>query len=182
MPNRCVLFLALGCAGAVLAGCPKKGGSQEAKLGEQAELLQDYDSALIHFDRAAKDDPSNTLYRLKSIRLRALDGQYHVEQGQKYRKQGDLQMALSEFQKAASIDPSNEAATQEGRRTMEMMSEKSAASAALNSPPAPPETELLPGPPELKPLSTAPISFKATNDVKFVFQTIGKIAGITRGV
>ncbi len=32
-------------------------------------------------------------------------------------KKGDLQMALSEFQKAASIDPSNELAIQEGRRT-----------------------------------------------------------------
>ncbi len=179
MPNRCLLFLALGCTGAVLAGCPKNGGSQEAKLGEQAELLQDYDSALIHFDRALKDDPSNTLYRLKSVRLRALDGQYHVEQGQKYLKQGDLQMALSEFQKAASIDPSNEMASQEGRRTMEMMADKSAATAAMHAPPASTEPELLPGPPELEPLSTAPINFKATNDVKFVFQTIGKIAGIT---
>src|SRR6202050_1035441 len=155
MPNRCLLFVALGCTGAVLAGCPKHGGSQEAKLGEQAELLQDYDSALIHFDRALKDDPSNTLYRLKSVRLRALDGQYHVEQGQKYLKQGDLQMALSEFQKAASIDPSNEMASQEGRRTMDMMADKSAATAAMHAPPAPAEPELLPRPPELEPLLTA---------------------------
>jgi general secretion pathway protein D len=164
----------------MLSGCPKaNSGSQEAKLGDQAELLQDYDSALIHFDRALKQDPSNTLYRLKSVRLRALDGQYHVQQGQEYLKKGDLQMALSEFQKAASIDPSNELAIQEGRRTMQMMADKSAAAAAANAPPAPPESVLLPGPPLLTPLSTAPIDFKATNDVKFVFQTIGKLAGIT---
>jgi general secretion pathway protein D len=180
MPNRYLVFLALGCAGAMLSGCPKaNSGSQEAKLGDQAELLQDYDSALIHFDRALKQDPSNTLYRLKSVRLRALDGQYHVQQGQEYLKKGDLQMALSEFQKAASIDPSNELAIQEGRRTMQMMADKSAAAAAANAPPAPPESVLLPGPPLLTPLSTAPIDFKATNDVKFVFQTIGKLAGIT---
>jgi general secretion pathway protein D len=164
----------------MLSGCPKaNSGGQEAKLGDQAELLQDYDSALIHFDRALKQDPSNTLYRLKSVRLRALDGQYHVQQGQEYLKKGDLQMALSEFQKAASIDPSNELAIQEGRRTMQMMADKSAAAAAANAPPAPPESVLLPGPPLLTPLSTAPIDFKATNDVKFVFQTIGKLAGIT---
>jgi general secretion pathway protein D len=180
MPNRYLVFLALGCAGAMLSGCPKaNNGGQEAKLGDQAELLQDYDSALIHFDRALKQDPANTLYRLKAVRLRALDGQYHVQQGQEYRKKGDLQMALSEFQKAASIDPANELAIQEGRRTMEMMAEKSSASAAANAPPAAPESALLPGPPLLTPLSTAPIDFKATNDVKFVFQTIGKLAGIT---
>src|SRR5262249_31426788 len=34
------------------------------------------------------------------------------------------------------------------------------------------------GPPELKPLSNAPITLKMTNDAKLVFDTIGKFAGV----
>src|SRR5439155_1374969 len=34
-------------------------------------------------------------------------------------------------------------------------------------------------PPEIKPLSRAPINYKASSDAKVVFDTIGKLAGLT---
>ncbi len=35
------------------------------------------------------------------------------------------------------------------------------------------------GPPELKPLSRAPINLKMTNDSKIIFDTVAKLAGLT---
>src|SRR5262249_57893673 len=40
------------------------------------------------------------------------------------------------------------------------------------------ESDLAAGPPELKPLSDAPVSLKMVNDVKVIFDTIAKQAGI----
>src|SRR5439155_15175046 len=39
--------------------------------------------------------------------------------------------------------------------------------------------ELASAPPELKPLSNAPVNLKMVNDVKIIFDTIGKFAGLT---
>ena len=39
--------------------------------------------------------------------------------------------------------------------------------------------ELAEGPPPLKPLSNSPINIKMSNDAKIVFETIGKLAGLT---
>ena len=43
----------------------------------------------------------------------------------------------------------------------------------------PPNEDLLPGPPELKPLSREPINLKMTNDSNVVFETIAKLAGLS---
>jgi len=41
------------------------------------------------------------------------------------------------------------------------------------------EPKLMAGPPQVQPLSRAPINMKATNDSKAVFEAIGKLAGLT---
>ena len=162
----------------LLAGCPK--GSQEIKAGRQAEALKDYDTALIHYERALRADPLNTEYKLKTERLRFEAGQYHVRQGQKLREKGELPLALAEFQKAMAIDPSSPIAEQETRRTMEMLASSKAAAEGAAKPAAPPEdSKLMEKPPELTPLSRAPINLKMTNDARIVFETVGKLAGLT---
>ena len=39
--------------------------------------------------------------------------------------------------------------------------------------------DLAEGPPKLKPLSNSPINIKMSNDARIVFETIGKLAGLT---
>ena len=164
----------------LLAGCPK--GNADFKAGKKAEALQDYDTALVHYERALKSDPLNAEYRLKASRLRFEAAQAHVDAGQKLREKGDLQMALVEFQKAAAIDPSSAVATQEVQATMELLSAPApggtagAGSSAKGAAEKPP---LMEAPPELMPLSREPINLKITNDARIVFETIGKLAGIT---
>src|SRR5579863_347802 len=176
MRNCKLPALILGCAAILLSGCPK--GNDELKAGRQAEALQDYDTALVHYERALRADPTNSEYKLKAERLRFEAANFHVNQGQKLRDKGGLDQALVEFQKAAAIDPSNAIAAQEAQRTMEMIAARSQAESPA-PPPSASQPKLMDGPPKLIPLSHAPISLKMTNQAKTIFETIGKLAGLT---
>ena len=168
----------LALATVFLSGCPK--ANQDYDAGRKAETVQDYDTALVHYERALRVDPINAEYKLRATQMRFEDGQFHLEQGQKALEKGDLQLALAEFQKAQADDPSNAAADQQVKKTMDLLAAKSAAatSKAINPNPSE-ESELLAAPPELKPLSTELINLKMTNDAKVVFETIAKLAGLS---
>jgi general secretion pathway protein D len=162
-----------------LAGCPK--GNQDFAAGKKAEQLQDYDTALVEYERAMHADPSNTEYKMRALQMRFEDGQYHLEQGRKNLDKGQLEMALAEFQRAATIDSSNSAAEDEVKKTLQLIAARSAATAPRQAAPGTPsvESELLTAPPALKPLSREPINFRATEDARTVFETIGKLAGLS---
>ncbi len=161
-----------------VTGCPKGGG--EFKAGKKAEQLQDYDTALVHYERALKADPTNVEYRLKATRMRFEAGQYHVRLGHQARERGELRLALAEYQKALAIDPSSAIARQEVARTLEMIRERDEPRpTGLPAEPAAEEVELLDKPPQLKPISRDPINIKLTNDARQVYEAIGKLAGIT---
>ena len=115
----------LAFAAIVLVGCPK--GNEDYDAGRKAENLQDYDTALVHYERALRADPANAEYKLRAMHTRYEDGQFHLEQGQKALQKGDLQLALTEFQKAQALDPSNAAADQQVKHTMELLTAKTAA-------------------------------------------------------
>ncbi len=171
------LFLCVGF-GLLATGCPK--GQPDFNQGRKAETLQDYDAAFAFYEKAAKRDPYNSAYKIKLNRVRFEASERHVRHGVELRKQGDLQGAAGEFQRAQAIDPSSPVADQELRSTVEMIAEKNRAADEAAEPPANPnETALASMPPELKPLSRAPINLKMSNDAKIVFDTIGKLAGLT---
>jgi general secretion pathway protein D len=176
--RRPIYLSLLAFAAVLLAGCPK--GNQDYDAARKAESLQDYDTALVHYERALRAEPTNAEFRLRAVRMRFEAGQFHVEQGRKAVQRGDLQLALAEFQKGMAIDPSSAIAEQEVRRTMDQLSAQQAAqgSRALNPNPAPDES-ILSSPPELKPLSREPINLKMTNDARVVFETIAKLAGLS---
>src|SRR5712664_498000 len=171
------LFLCVGF-GLLATGCPK--GQPDFNQGRKAETLQDYDAAFAFYEKAAKRDPYNAGYKIKLNAIRFEASQKHVKAGVDLRKQGDLQGAAAEFQRAQAIDPSSPVADQELRKTVEMIAEKNRAADEAAEPPANPnETPLAEMPPEIKPLSRAPINLKMSNDAKMVFDTIGKLAGLT---
>jgi general secretion pathway protein D len=174
--RRITCAFTLAFAAIVLAGCPKN-SNNDFDAGRKAEALDDYDTALVHYDNALRDQPTNAEFKLRALHMRMVDAQYHVEQGEKAFQSGDLQTALSEFQRAQNVDPSNEAASQGLKKAV-------AAISAKNSPPAATKANtdqegFLEGPPELKPLSRAPISIKATEDSRMIYQTIASLAGLT---
>jgi len=159
------------------AGCPKGGG--EYGKAQKAENLQDLDTALQYYQKAYNSDPRNASYRIKLNQIRMEAGNFHVKQGLKLREKGDLQAAVGEFQRATTIDPTNEAASQELSRTLQLIAEQNRQADAQ----ARPGSEDTGGmyaaaPPELKPLSRSPINLKASDDAKVIFTTIGKLAGV----
>jgi len=171
------LLLCVGF-GLLAAGCPK--GKPDFAQGKKAETLQDYDAAFNFYQKAAKSDPYNANYKIKLNRARFEASQWHVKRGVELRNQGNLPGAAGEFQRALAIDPGSPIADQELRKTVGMIAEKNrAADAAAELPSDSNEQPLASMPPEIKPPSRAPINYKASSDAKVVFDTIGKLAGLT---
>jgi general secretion pathway protein D len=170
--------LVLVSAVVLLTGCPK--GSQDTNAGTKAEALHDYDTALDYYNKALQTSPTNTEYQLKAARARFEAAQWHVDQGRRLRDQGSLELALAEFRKAQMIDPSSAVAQQEVKATMDLINTKQGATQNTSPSGSPSEEpKLMSGPPQVQPLSRAPINMKATNDSKAVFEAIGKLAGLT---
>ena len=178
--------MALIAAVLLMAGCPR--GKAEFNAGKEAEAIQDYDTALIHYQQALQADPTNSEYKMKSMRLRFEAAQHHVEIGHKLRDGGDLQLALAEFQKAAMIDPASAIAKQEIQNTMDTLTQRQAANQAAaaqvrtggaDQPSAEAPSRVMAGPPQLMPLSRNPVSITMTNDVKLLYEAVARQAGIT---
>src|SRR5438445_4791166 len=92
--------------------------------GTKAEARQDYEAA-FEFNKAAyQQKPEELKYRVPFERTRMLSASNKIKRGQKLRDQGNLQEALTVFQQALEVDPSNDLAAQEIRRT-ELMMQKS---------------------------------------------------------
>lgn len=149
------------------------------KRGQEAEARQDYDAAFTAYQQAYKQDPQNLHYRTAYFRVRIIDAAMHVTKGRKLLKQGDRQGALVEFLHASEIDPADEAAQQEITRIRDEESGTPPPQTALPIPSSEQhEIASLAAPPELKPLSNAPLNLHMTEDAKVIYEAVGKAAGI----
>src|ERR1700741_3383767 len=176
--SRWCRFVILFAVAVFAAGCPK--AKKDYNAARHAADLKDYDAAVDYYLKATKADPHNVSYKIGLDQARFEAGASHVQKGLKLREKGDFQGAVSEFQRAQIMDPSSTSADQELQRTLRMIGEQ----AQANQPADQPLMEngqpgLASAPPELKPLSRAPINLKMSNDAKVVFDTIGKLAGLT---
>ncbi|HEY2118046.1 MAG TPA: cohesin domain-containing protein [Candidatus Acidoferrum sp.] len=180
--RRCsqLFFIFLICIFA--AGCPK--GKQDYSAAKKALDSQDYDAAVDYYLKANAADPHNANYKIGLNQARFQASQVHIHKGYKLRDKGDLQGAISEFQRAQVLDPSSMVADQELKRTVDELTEKTRVVAVEET--VPENSTAMAGspamasqPPELKPLSRAPINLKMSNDAKIVYETIGKLAGLT---
>jgi len=160
------------------AGCPRD--KKDYKAARQAADIKDYDAAVDYYLKATKSDPRNVNYKIGLDQARFEAGASHVQKGVKLREKGDLQGAVSEFQRAQIMDPSSTAADQELKRTLQMLGEQAQTTQTQDQPLMESgQPGLASAPPELKPLSRAPINLRMSNDIKVVFDTIGKLAGLT---
>jgi general secretion pathway protein D len=173
--------VAIWVAIAVFAvGCPKDKASHEYQAGRKAEEVKDWDAAVDFYLQANKADPNNVNVKIRLDQARFEAGQVHVAQGIKLRDRGDLQGAVSQFQRAQILDPSNITADQELKKTLDIIADKARTTAEAEEPLVENgEPVLASRPAEIKPLSRAPINVKMTNESKYVFDTIGKLAGMT---
>jgi general secretion pathway protein D len=183
-----VLALQLGRALPLLFLCSIAAHAQSAKTwekrGEGAESHQDFDTAYEDFQHAANLKPNDLRYKTNFARMRYQASVTHVDRGRVVLQSGDLPGAIAQFKRALEIDPSNQTAQQEIDQIQQQLSAQPAGA------PPPPSEQMsrqnetlanlgaLSGPVELKPISTEPITLKMVEDVKNVYQAIGKATGI----
>ncbi|HET9837814.1 MAG TPA: cohesin domain-containing protein [Candidatus Angelobacter sp.] len=156
--------------------------------GVKAEARGDYEAAFEFFKAAYQAKPSELRYRVPYERTRILASSSKVKRGQKLRDAGNLQDALKLFQEALEVDPSNDLAAQEIRRT-QVMIQKGASSpgqAGVSPPsrrdeddPLRQRLETASGPVSLTQIPDVPLSaLEMTDDSKVLYETIGKLANI----
>jgi general secretion pathway protein D len=148
--------------------------------GQDAEARQNYEAAYDFFKQAYDLRPKDLRYRSAFERLRSKAALTIVHRGQGLRDQGKLQEAAAEFQKAVLIDPSLFIASQELKRTLQMINDKENPPPQAAGPPSSLERKIREagGPVELAAISNVPITVKLTEDSKVIYQTIGQLAGI----
>ena len=148
--------------------------------GIRAEERQDYEQAYEYYKQAYDKKPDDLKYRVAFERTRFLAAASMIKRGQKLRQEGKLVEAQELFVKATQTDPSNDLAQQEVRRTDEMLKHQAepAKPQEREEDPLRERVESAQGPVALTEISPVGITFKANNDSKVIYETIGKIAGI----
>ena len=94
-----------------LVGC--SASNVALREARKAELRKDWDTALVDYEKAGRDQPENTKIIIHERLVRVQASASHLKQGQRLLREGRPDDASGEFQKAVSIDPTNEAAAQE---------------------------------------------------------------------
>src|ERR1019366_660394 len=171
-----------------------KKGDKFLAGGRVHEQKKEWDEALEAYAKALSEDPADIVYEMAETKIHFLAAQSHIDKGLKLRSQGQLGDALVEFQKAYAINPGSVAASQEVRRTTEMIErerkrveetgkESSAKERAqTEGERAKKETEdriesILPVP-QLRAIDSSPIHLRMTGSSKLLFETVAKVAGL----
>ena len=175
-----LLFLLAGFYGPI-PDAHAQSASTWDKRGQDAEARQDYDTAYEDYRQAVAKSPKDLRYKTRYERMVYLAAVSHLDRGRLLKQSGDFNAAAAEFSRALMIDPSNQAAQQELQILQQQMA---AASAGIGTQQMSNQEEVLKsigtvaGPIELKPVSNDPITLHAVEDVKNIYQAIGKAAGL----
>jgi general secretion pathway protein D len=148
--------------------------------GQDAEARENFEAAYNFYKQAYDLKPKDLRYKSSFERLRFKAAATLVHHAEGLRDEGKLQEALAEFQRAALIDPSLFIAQQELKKTLQMINDKENPPPQAEGPPHSLERKIREagGPVELVPISNTPLTIKATDDSKVIYETVGKIAGI----
>ena len=104
---------------AILAGCAP--GRDAYKLGIEAELVRDYETAMTHYEQALAEKPGDIEYRLKFEHARFASAFEHFKNGRRALEAGILEGARDEFARALELDPTHTLAQSELERVEEMI-------------------------------------------------------------
>lgn len=176
------MFVGLTVLAATCLSCVGGGGAGLAyKEGRKAEERKDWDTAYVDYEKAKQSDPANALYTLHEENARAHASMFHLENGRKLLKQGQLDAAAGEFQKAVGIDASNAAAQQELDRVLakQAANKKARTEALQKALQASESANNTGGEIQLQPFPPEPLAhFRLSADSRRVFETLGKLSGL----
>jgi general secretion pathway protein D len=180
-----LLFLLAGFVAINPVAAQAQSAKKWDKRGQDAETRQDYDAAYEAYRQATLKNPKDLTYKAQFERMRFQAGVTHIDRGRVLHASGDLSGALTEFLRAHEIDPSNQTSQQEINQLQHPETGPPVAPAlpSANQPPTR-QSEMLKelnsvaGPIQLKPVSNDPLTLHAVEDVKVIYQAIGKAAGL----
>ena len=161
-----------------LVGCGA--GNVAYREARKAELRKDWDTALVNYEKAGRDQPENSKIIIHEKLVRVQASALHLKQGQRLLREGRPDEASGEFQKAVSIDPTNEAAAQELARVVaaQAAAKQARESALKQALKANEEAANAPGV-KLKAFPAEPLAhFRVSADSRKVFEALAKLANL----
>lgn len=173
-PRRYALSLGLALL-LILASCSGYRGFREA---QHAELVGDWDTAVLRYMELVTQDPADLRYRAGLLRARTQAAHAHFEEGRKLQEAGRDRDAMLEMQRAVQLDPTNQYALTELEKLREKI-ETSGLEPRTISQMKDDARAAEPMPPTLSPLSDDPVSFDFPNATFMeVYRAIGQAFGI----
>ncbi len=154
------------------------------KKGQDAEAHHDWDAAYEDYKNASEKNTKDLRYKAHFENMRFQASVSHVDRGRVLRQNGDLHGAFNEFTRALQIDSGNQAAMQELEQVQKELSSPQAAEPTPGIQQMAGQDVLsrslstVASPIELKPVSNDPLTLHMVEDVKNIYQAIGKAAGL----
>jgi general secretion pathway protein D len=97
----------------LMTGCAGYSAYQQAK---DAELVGQWDRAVMNYARAVEMNPGNPAYKTALARAKLKASQVHFEKGKMYRASGRPDLAIVELAQTVLLDPTNDYAEVELRK------------------------------------------------------------------
>ena len=179
-PRRALRALAMMLLLAiVVASCT---GNTVYRQAQEAEMLGDWDEAVLFYLEAVREHPDNIAYRAALLRAKIQASQEHFRKAQLFHKAGVLERALVEFRQAVELDPSNQYAEAELRKVVEELQaiEENGRPASTIAEVKERNRGARAEPPTLNPRSKEPIDllFPEPESVLDIYRALGKAFGI----
>ncbi|MGA9056187.1 MAG: secretin N-terminal domain-containing protein [Terriglobia bacterium] len=155
-------------------------GNVALREARKAELRKDWDTALVNYEKAGRDQPENAKIIIHERLVRVQAAALHLKQGQRFLREGRPDDASGEFQKAVSIDPTNEAAAQElAKVAAAQIAAKQARETALKQALKANDEAANAPPIKLKAFPEEPLAhFRVSADSRKVFEALAKLANL----
>jgi general secretion pathway protein D len=174
------LLLLLLSSGFSVAGC--SAGASAYRRGATSAQQGEWDAAVVHYTRAANEDPDKIEYRMALERALIEASAFHVQQAQKKLAAEDLDGAVEELELAVNLHPANRYAQGILQETRDRLKERQAIQEEAESfeERRRRAQELFGGRPILEPSSTAPIQLRFAEDTSLqkIFEVLSKLSGI----
>ena len=174
-----VAGLAVGAVGA-LGGC--NAAKSAFSDGQNQAKQRNWDAAVVHYTRAAREDPDNIEYRMALERALREASKFHVQEARKFLASEDLEQAIEEFTLANQLDPSNQFAQQElvdARQALAARQDRRQEASQFEQR-REQARQLLTTQPVLEPSSAAPINLRFAQDTSLqrIFEVLSTLSGI----
>jgi general secretion pathway protein D len=149
------------------------------RRGEEAARAGDWDSAVVHYQRAVQEDPDKPDHKIALERAQRAASLQHFNAAKMLEEKGDLESAIAEYRRAVEYDPSNRQALHRRTELERTVRERTEAARPTPAVEAMRERARRETEPALNPASRQPLDFVFNEaSVVDVLQFIADSAGI----